>query len=90
MLRGHIILIFAISLIAFAVNIPLGYLRIGVKKFSPLWFLYIHLSIPLIAYLRISNRVNLITIPFFITSAVAGQVVGGKMGRNREAEGNEN
>jgi len=75
------IIISAIGLIAFAINIPLGYLRTGVKKFSFLWFLYIHLSIPLIAYMRIRNRVNLITIPLFITSAVAGQLFGGKMGK---------
>ncbi|RMG57679.1 MAG: hypothetical protein D6713_09195 [Deltaproteobacteria bacterium] len=66
-----------ILVIAFAVNLPLGYLRKGARKFSLAWFVYIHLSIPLIAYLRITRGVPLISIPLFIIAAVLGQFSGG-------------
>ncbi|MEA3464675.1 MAG: hypothetical protein U9R29_01440 [Thermodesulfobacteriota bacterium] len=66
-------------LLAFALlaNIPLGYLRQGIKKRSPLWFLYVHLSIPFIIALRIYFGFNWQIIPLTISSAVIGQLVGG-------------
>jgi len=69
---------------ALALNIPLGYLRAGQRKYSLAWFLYVHLSIPLIAYLRIANHVTSWLIPFFILCAVAGQIVGGRTRRQTE------
>ncbi len=71
---------------ALALNIPLGYLREGRRKYSPSWFLYVHLSIPLIAYLRIANHVTSWLIPFFVLCAAAGQIVGGRFRRRAEKE----
>ncbi|NIO16848.1 MAG: hypothetical protein GTN70_07600 [Deltaproteobacteria bacterium] len=71
--------ILSIALISCAVNLPLGYLRSGAQKFSIAWFTFIHLSIPLILYLRIKNKVHAVTIPIFIASAVIGQLCGGKL-----------
>jgi len=71
--------IFLVSLVAFGVNIPLGYLRAGVRKFSPAWFLYVHLSIPLIILLRLSLGLGYAFIPIFIAMAVGGQLAGGRM-----------
>ncbi|MBI5420519.1 MAG: hypothetical protein HZA60_10550 [Deltaproteobacteria bacterium] len=68
---------------ALALNLPLGYLREGKRKFSAAWFAYIHLSIPLIAYLRISNHVSAWAIPPFIVCALLGQIAGGWMRRFR-------
>jgi hypothetical protein len=70
-----------IGVTALVLNIPLGYLREGQRKYSLAWFVYIHLSIPLIAYLRIANHVTSRLIPFFILCAVAGQLVGGRARR---------
>lgn len=68
---------------ALAVNLPLGYLREGKRKFSAAWFVYIHLSIPLIAFLRISNHVSAWAIAPFIVCALLGQIAGGWMRRVR-------
>jgi len=79
-----LILMGFIGVTALALNIPLGYLREGQRKYSLAWFVYIHLSIPLIAYLRIANHVTSWLIPFFILCAVAGQLVGGRARRQTE------
>lgn len=70
-----------IALAALAVNLPLGYLRQGTRKFSPAWFLYVHLSVPLIAALRILSRLSLFAVPLFVACAVLGQVLGGRVRR---------
>ncbi len=64
---------------AFIMNLPLGYLRQGVRKMSFKWFLYIHLSIPFIILIRLGLGISYWYIPFSIGSAVAGQLVGGRM-----------
>ncbi len=74
-----------IGLAALSVNVPLGYLREGARKYSAAWFVYIHLSIPLIAFLRISSHMSPWFIPLFILCAVAGQLIGGRIRRRMEA-----
>ena len=72
-----------VSLLAFAAlsNIPLGYLRMGSPKYSVRWFVYIHLSVPFIIGLRISNNIGWQLIPFSIALAVAGQMIGSRIYR---------
>ncbi|MBI5210644.1 MAG: hypothetical protein HY927_11795 [Elusimicrobia bacterium] len=65
---------------AVAVNVPLGFLRSRTRTYSPAWFVWVHLSVPAIAYLRIRSRVSLWLIPAFIVCAVAGQLLGGTAG----------
>lgn len=74
-----------LSLLAFALfsNIPLGYLREDTERYSLRWFLYIHLSIPLIVALRYSLGFGWEVIPFSIGCAVAGQIIGGRARRRR-------
>ena len=71
------------SLLAFAIvsNIPLGYLRQGSPKYSLRWFIYIHLSVPFIIGLRVTNNVSWQVIPFSIALAVAGQMIGSRIYR---------
>lgn len=64
---------------AFAMNLPLGYLRQATRRLSFKWFLYIHLSIPFIVYLRLSMGVSYWYIPLSLGSAVAGQLAGGRL-----------
>ena len=71
---------------ALAANIPLGYLREGTRKYSLGWFVYVHLSIPLVAFLRISSHLTPWVIPVFILCAIAGQIVGGRI---RQARGTD-
>lgn len=63
-------------IVAFLVNIPLGRWRAQCKKFSPAWFLAVHLSIPLIIWLRFHYGLGALFIPFTIGGAVLGQMAG--------------
>ncbi len=71
----------SISAAAFLVNIPLGYLRENCPKFSFKWFLWIHASIPLIIYLRITLGTSKLFIPVAIYLAIVGQVMGSRYRR---------
>ncbi len=78
---SHWAVLAGIGAVAMFVNLPLGYLREGRPRYSILWFVYVHLSVPLIAWLRIRNHVSVWAIPPFIVCAVLGQIVGGWMRR---------
>jgi hypothetical protein len=66
---------------ALGVNIPLGYAREGFRRFSIGWFVCIHLSVPLFAWLRDVTHVGAWGIPAFVACAVLGQIAGGKVRR---------
>jgi len=73
------IAVILIMLLAFAINIPLGSLRTRTRKFSARWFLYVHISIPVIIIARVLSHTDFRFIPLFILAAVAGQYLGGRM-----------
>jgi len=85
-MNGPVLLITLIAA-AVLVNIPLGFLRQGVEKFSFAWYFYIHISIPLIIYLRIKSGYSWKFIPLTIAGAVLGQIIGGRIRRRRDAHG---
>ena len=64
-------------------NIPLGYLRMSSPRFSVRWFVFIHLSIPFIIGLRLANDISWRAVPFTIALAVAGQMIGSRIYRQR-------
>lgn len=66
---------------AFLVNLPLGFLREPSRKYSLRWFLYIHLSIPFIIFVRLTYGFGWDVIPLSVLCAVAGQIVGGSIYR---------
>jgi hypothetical protein len=70
--------IILVAIVAFIVNIPLGMWRSKYKKFSFMWFLLVHASIPLIVAMRIWLNTPKIFIPAFIAVAVLAQIVGRK------------
>ena len=72
---------------AVAINIPLGYLRQNYDKFSFGWYFYIHISIPLIIYLRIKSGYSWKFIPLTLGGAVVGQIMGGYLHRKRNQSG---
>jgi hypothetical protein len=63
------------------INLPFGYWRRGVRKFSPAWFLAVHAPIPLIAGLRVLSGVGWqpVTFPVMVGAYLAGQYLGGKL-----------
>ncbi len=70
-----------------AVNIPFGYWRAGYKKLSPMWFLFIHLPVPLVIVIRSLNHIRLswTLAPFLFASYFTGQWIGKKWRRARQA-----
>ena len=74
-------------LVAFAINMPLGYLRQNYRKFSFGWYFYVHISIPLIIYLRIKAGFSWMFIPLTLGAAVAGQLVGGRLNKKGRQDG---
>ena len=72
-----------VSIIVVLLNIPFGYWRGNVKKFSWQWFLSVHFPVPVIAFLRIRLGLGweLITYPILVGSYFSGQFIGGKWHR---------
>ena len=73
-----------IMILAAGVNVPLGFQRQACRKFSPGWWFYIHISIPLIFFVRIKTGLGVQFIPFTLASSVVGQVMGGRLYRKRK------
>jgi hypothetical protein len=61
-------------------NIPFGYWRANVKKFSAQWFLAVHLPVPVVGYLRHSIDYGWIgiTVPLFVVAYFGGQFLGAR------------
>lgn len=72
-------LVIGLFLLTFMLNLPFGYFRAKEKKFSFKWFLYIHLPIPFIIFVRIASHLDIRYIPLFVFAALIGQVIGGKL-----------
>jgi len=70
-----------VMVITFLLNVPFGWLREGVEKFSKQWFLYVHIPIPFIILMRIGLGVPWKFAPLLILIAVLGQYVGAKLRR---------
>ena len=66
-------------LLAFAINLPLGWWRCRRQKFSPSWFLAIHASIPFLVATRFALGLSLWIIPIEIVFAVVGQLTGARV-----------
>ena len=60
-------------------NLPFGFLRTGVRKFSLPWFLAVHVPIPFVVGLRLLSGLGfrLVTFPVFIGAFFSGQFLGG-------------
>ena len=72
-------LVLGLFFFTFLLNLPFGFLRAKVKKFSVRWFLYIHLPIPLIFLGRRMSHLSWHYIPLFVISALIGQFSGGML-----------
>ena len=82
-----IIALSGLTLFAVIINLPLGYLRQNYEKFSFGWYFYIHISIPLIIFLRIKSGFSWRFIPLTLVGALAGQLLGGMIHRRRSRHG---
>jgi hypothetical protein len=65
------------------VNLPFGFWREGVRKFSLNWFVAVHAPVPLVVGLRVLSGLgwHLATFPVLVGAFFAGQLLGGKLRR---------
>jgi hypothetical protein len=70
-------LLAGLLVLAFLISIPCGYLRESFRKYSLMWFVLIHLPIPLVVHMRMIAGFSWRIVPLTLGSAVAGQIVGG-------------
>jgi hypothetical protein len=70
-------------LFAFVVNLPFGYWREGVGKFSFAWFGAVHAAVPLIIGFRLLFDIPFewSLLPFAVLAYFAGQTIGARMRR---------
>jgi hypothetical protein len=78
-----------IAVIVFLLNIPFGYWREHVKKFSLQWALSIHLPIPVIIIIRIYSGIGFkfITYPVLVGAFILGQMTGALIYKGRVRKG---
>ena len=64
-----------------ALNLPFGYWRAGVPKFSRAWFLAVHVPVPAVVELRLFCGLGWhpLTFAVLITSYFLGQFLGGRL-----------
>jgi hypothetical protein len=70
-----------VALIIFFFNIPFGYWRANVKKFSIQWVLAIHIPVPVVIAFRFFAGIGFafITYPVLICAFFGGQFTGSKI-----------
>lgn len=70
-----------VAAIVFIFNIPFGYWRANVRKFSLQWALSIHVPVPFIIALRFLSGIGFafITYPILVSAFFTGQFAGGKL-----------
>jgi hypothetical protein len=80
-----------IALLALLINIPFGYWRAGVRKFSFPWIVAVHAPVPLVIAMRFAAGIGyqkpLLTVPVMVAAYFCGQWTGGRLRRRRMAAG---
>jgi hypothetical protein len=77
--------IVSVASIVFILNLPFGYWRANVKKFSRPWFLSVHAPVPAVIALRVFSGLgwHFITFPIMIGAFFGGQFAGSRLYRMR-------
>lgn len=70
-------LVLFLCLLSFIINLPFGFYRAGVGRFSWQWFAAVHLPVPLVIVMRLVSGVGWSFVPLLIATAIAGQFLGG-------------
>jgi hypothetical protein len=73
--------IWIIALAIVVLNLPFGFWRAGVRKFSWQWFVAVHAPVPLAIGLRLASGLgwHLATLPLFVAAFFGGQFLGGRL-----------
>ncbi|MFZ0447731.1 MAG: hypothetical protein WAL98_00690 [Desulfatiglandaceae bacterium] len=75
--------LWAVATAVLLLNLPFGYWRAGVSRFSVPWFLAVHVPVPAVIALRLMSGLGwrFITFPALIGAFFAGQFLGGLCNR---------
>ena len=70
-----------VTCLVFLANLPFGYWRGRVRRFSLQWFLSVHLPVPFVIALRVFGGVgwHFMTFPLLIGAFFAGQLIGSRV-----------
>jgi hypothetical protein len=73
--------VWAVALAVVVINLPFGFWRAGVRRFSLFWFLAVHAPVPLVIGLRAISGIGwkASTFPVLIAAYFAGQLIGGRV-----------
>lgn len=74
-------------LVVFLFNLPFGYKRSRAVTYSTSWLLYIHIPVPFVIALRLYYGFGWSAAPLLVLADIAGQLVGGQIGRVRFSAG---
>lgn len=78
-----------VASIVFLFNLPFGYWRANVRKFSFPWFLSVHAPVPFVIALRLLSGMgfHLSTLPVMLFAYFGGQFAGSKFYQMRKVKG---
>jgi hypothetical protein len=78
-----------VTAFTFLVNVPFGWWRAGVTKFSAAWFVAIHAAVPIVVALRYALGLPFrwAMLPVFVAAYFGGQFVGSRLRLRRQPEG---
>lgn len=64
-------------------NLPFGYWRSRVPKFSPSWFLAVHIPVPFVIAIRLLTGIGWhpVTFAVLVSAFFLGQFLGGKISK---------
>lgn len=72
-----------VAIAVLVINLPFGYWREGLRKFSFMWLVAVHAPVPAVIALRVASGLgfHLVTFPVMIGAYFSGQYVGGLLRR---------
>ena len=73
--------LWSVAIAVLLVNLPFGFWRAGVRRFTLAWFVAVHAPVPLVIGLRSLAGLGwqLSTLPVLVGAFVLGQFLGGKL-----------
>ena len=74
-------MIWTVAALIALVNLPFGFWRAGLRKFSPAWFVAVHAPVPLAIALRLATGLGFQwhTLPIYVAAFFGGQWLGGRL-----------
>ncbi len=75
--------LWTVALAVLLVNLPFGFWRAGVRRFTLPWFVAVHAPVPVVIGLRVLAGLGwrLSTVPILVAAFLTGQFIGGRLRR---------